>query len=297
MTRPQMGAISYNRSVRQEGRGEGRRFRETRLSESYDLPARWVRVSDHKILRSAGAFIVAWEKIGLNGEGLFTHLLAAAKDRVEYEEKLRAISDRRRRGGRAERRDLATIAARGPLVELMKKSGATLPGHPEEELAEAVESWAKDYIEDQLARRSKKLTRGRPGEPWLHKPVIHLAGQLRRVGESWNRTIQLVYEAFGVIGMNDVVTREKVRHIIRAERTKRPGFGRGADEPCKVCVGTSGMGKVLGEAYDFQGKGGPALIEQLIASPNRKRISQKFRQKERTIERRLLQLRSWLRRK
>ncbi len=268
-----------------------------RLSETYDLHGKWVGVSDPESAKLIGEFVVAWEQMGLNGEGLLSHLLEAAWSRVEYEEELREIAAKKRMGKRGRKKDLATIAGRGPLVELMEKSRATVPGSPGENLAEAVENWAKEYVDNELTMCTKKLVRGKPGEPWLREPVIHLAGQIRRVGQSWNRTLQLVYEAFCVIGMGDVVTREKVRHIIRAERQRRAGFGRGAGEPCKLCLGRSEIGKVLQDAYDFQESAGPALIKRLIQSPRDKQILQKYGQQQSKIRRRLLRQRALLRKK
>lgn len=280
-----------------EGTRGRRGFREARLAQTYDLRGKWVGVLDPESVKLIGEFVVAWEQMGLNGEGLLSHLLEAAWSRVEYEEEQREIAAEKLMGKRGRRRDLATIAGRGPLVELMQKSRATVPGSPRENLAEAVESWAKQYVANELTMRAKKLARGKPGEPWLREPVIHLAGQLRRVGQSWNRTLHLIYEAFCVIGMGGVVTRDKVRHRIRAERQRRPGFGRGAGEPCKLCWGTSGIGKVLQNAYKFRESAGPALIQRLIQNPRDKRILQKYRQQERKIRKRLLRQRALLHKK
>ncbi len=271
----------------QEGSRGGRGFREARLAKTYDLPEKWLGESDKESLKAKAEFIMAWERMGLNVEGLYSHLLDAAQRRVDYEGEIREIAKQKLMGKRARRRDLATIAQRGPLVELMKKSRATVPGSPGADLGEAVEAWARQYVDDQLALGSRKLARGRPGEQWCDELVIHLAEQMRRVGQSWNKSMGFIYEALRVVRMDDLITWERVRHTIRRERMRRPGFGQGSIERCKLCVGKSGIGQALQDFYYVEERTTPAERRRLMRRPRIRRILQRYGREVRMMQKRL----------
>jgi hypothetical protein len=264
----------------QEGSRGGRGFREARLAKTYDLPEKWLGESDKESLKAKAEVIMAWERMGLNVEGLYLHLLDAAQRRVDYEGEQKEIAREKLMSKRGRRRDLATIAGSGPLVQLMKKSRATVPGSRGEDLGEAVETWARQYVDDQLALGSRKPARGRPGEQWCDELVIHLAEQMQRVGQSWNKSMGFIYEALRIVGMDDLITWERVRHTIRRERKRRPGFGRAPVELCKLCVGKSGIGQAL---EDYK-RTTPAERRRLMQRPRNRRILRRYRQKAKMLQ-------------
>jgi len=95
--------------------------------------------------------------------------------------------------------------------------------------------------------RRGKLPKHRPGEPWLRPYVLEFAKHLRSRGQSWRRTLGTIAAAFEAVGMGDIVTPDKVRHIIRQKRKEDATFGNATSGLlCLYCgPGPTGIGRAL----------------------------------------------------
>lgn len=223
-----------------------------RSRESYDLLKSWPGLSDER-RREVGDLIVSWERMQLSAEGLFLHLMHAARDRAAYEKFLDDLAGRP--GKREQRRITRVLDGARSLVELMRASEAVMTGSSGQSLADLVECWIEEYVEARSQLAKRKRGRGRPGEPWLRMYVLHFAEQLRGVGQSWRQIKRVVYEAFRAIQMEDAVTEDKVWHVIRDARDKDRSFGTGPARPCSLCGGS----RAIGQALEMMrgGSGGP----------------------------------------
>ena len=115
-----------------------------------------------------------------------------------------------------------------PLINILKTKNAVgddgLPKLVFGDLGEQVERAMKNYINDcpQIA------TRGRPGDLWFVQCVALLAAELmadprsedrarprRRVRQSEKNTIRAIERLLKLAGHGDLITREKIRHVIR----------------------------------------------------------------------------------
>lgn len=234
-----------------------------RARESYDLLKRWPGLSKER-REGLGDLIVSWERLQLSAEGLFVHLMHAVRERASYE---KFLDDLARQPGKREERCITQILVGGrALIELMRKSGAHETASSGRGLADLVECWIDEYNEARSLVSKKTRGRGRPGEPWLRWYVLHFAEQLRGVGESWRRTRHVVHVAFQAIQMGDVVTEDKVWHVIRDARDKDPGFGTGPARPCSLCWGSRAIGQALKMIRDEPArlaKGTMAVVEKL----------------------------------
>jgi hypothetical protein len=215
-----------------------------RARETYDLLKRWPSLS-HERSKEARDLIVAWERMQLSADGLFLHLMHAVRDRANYEKFLAELTQQP--GKREERRIARILEEARQLIELMRISGGPESGGSDKSLADEVELWVEEYAEARSRQTNKKRGRGRPGDPWLRWYVLHFAEQLRGVGQNWQQIKRLVYEAFWVIQMEDVVTKEKIWHRIRDARKKDREFGTHPARPCSLC----GAPHVVGQALEM----------------------------------------------
>jgi hypothetical protein len=179
----------------------------------------------------------SWEKElkWWSGIGIDTVLLRVALDgsgvgRSIYEDQLQARIDRST--DEEIRHARYALKRAGPLIRLLKTKWA-LDGPPDlffGDLGEEVERSVQTYIET----RRPALPAHRPDEPWLIKGVLRLARPLRASGQSWRETYRALHRIFTLAGHDDIVTAEKIRHIIRNERKRDSTFG--SDGPATPAV-------------------------------------------------------------
>jgi hypothetical protein len=70
-----------------------------------------------------------------------------------------------------------------------------------------------------------RVPRHRPGDPWLTPCVLALARHLRACKVSGAPATRMICRVLVLTGHKDVVTEEKVRHILRKERRRHPDLG------------------------------------------------------------------------
>ncbi len=253
----------------------------TRLLKTYDLLQNWGSTGDPP--EGTQTLIISWEQIGLNINGLYGHLMEAARGREAYEAFRVEIASRKPDWKRETRRARRVIRGGRLFVELMRRSGAKCSELSRENLADAVEAWGNEYLRDLEATAAKKLEPGRPREEWLTKCVVHLAEQLRNVGQSWRRTTKIIHEAFRGVRMDDIATESKIRHVIRKERRERPQFGTAPGPRCEQCVGPSGIGKAMEDFAYVQARVGREGMRRLMRSPKTQQIIRRTNRRIRAI--------------
>jgi len=99
------------------------------------------------------------------------------------------------------------------------------------DLGEQIDGAVRNYIS---ARLPRSIPRGRQGDLWLYRCVCFLAvclmsdalaesGSRRLVRQSEKSTIRAIERVLKLAGHGDVVTKEKIRHTIRAIRPSLRG--------------------------------------------------------------------------
>jgi len=161
-----------------------------------------------------------WRGLGINTVLLQVALSGSGVGRRIYEDQLRARIDRFT--VEEIRHAKSALKRAGPLLGLLKTARTEEGELCFDDLGEQVERSVRTYIE---TLRRPTLPAHRPGEPWLTKGVLGLARPLRASGRSWRETIRALHRIFTLAGHNDIVTEEKIRHIIRKERGRDSSFG------------------------------------------------------------------------
>ncbi len=171
-----------------------------------------------------------WRGLGINTGLLLVALEGSGVGRRIYEDQLQARIDRST--DEEIRHARYALKRAEPLIRLLKTELA-LDGPPDlffGDLGEEVERSVQTYIET----RRPTLPAHRPDEPWLRKGVLRLARPLRASGQSWGETFRALHRIFTLAGHDDIVTAEKIRHIIRKERRRDSTFG--SDGPASPAV-------------------------------------------------------------
>jgi hypothetical protein len=174
-----------------------------------------------------------WRRAGVDTGMLLNVLEKIRVKRMRYEEQLQERETRERPRNIREVRKAFKAAA--PLIRFLKtKKALGDDGSPElffGDLGEQVERAVQSYIDDSPGI----VPRGRPGDLWLVQCVVVLATQLmsgpfpehrsgrrirppRWVRQSERNTIRAIERVLKLAGHGEVVTEEKIRHIIRSIR-------------------------------------------------------------------------------
>lgn len=168
-----------------------------------------------------------WRRAGVDAETLLSVLEKIRVERMRYEEELQE-RDSRARNIREARKALKAAAS---LIRFLKtKKVLDDDGSPElvfGDLGEQVEHAVQRYIDES----PRIVARGRPADSWLNKCVILLAVELmsgplserrarprRSVRQSGKSTIRAIERVLKLAGHGEVVTKEKIRHVMRAIR-------------------------------------------------------------------------------
>jgi hypothetical protein len=124
------------------------------------------------------------------------------------------------RAGRPTPRQLRTILkAAEPLFSLLRAEKLFFGS-----LAADIEARLADYQRQALIEQTSPLPRHRPGDPWLRGWILLAAEHMRKRNVPLKRIISRIEAIFDIIGHGDLVTREKIRHTIRAARKNNPTF-------------------------------------------------------------------------
>ena|SRR5690349_10954630 len=201
------------------------------------LYERWDSREIDKIIRKNKAWtdeFAWWRRAGFNAATLRRILKGFRAERIMHEEKLR---DRLTQASTRRQIENAVRDA-APLIQFLKTEKEKVwfgnrDGEPFfGDLGERVEYAVRNYIDTRLSRLAP---RNRPGELWLVKCVNLLAVQLmsgpflvrhpgsparsrRWVRQSEKSTICAIEHLLKLAGHGEVVTQEKIRHIIRTIR-------------------------------------------------------------------------------
>ncbi len=168
-----------------------------------------------------------WRRIGVDPAPLIKLLEMASVQRMRYEEQL----EESRKWPRDVRDARKALKDAAPLIAFLKtKTKVDDDGSPEllfGDLGEQVERAMQNYINN----RPQVVPRGRPADLWLAQCVTLLAKQLMVgpffgratrprgwVRQSEKNTITVIERLLKLAGHGDVVTREKIRHVIRRIR-------------------------------------------------------------------------------
>jgi len=169
-----------------------------------------------------------WRRVGLETETLLSVLENTYVERRRHEaqlkDRLTRESTRQIRWVQKAWKDAV------PLVHFLKTERA--PDHDGSHellfgnLGERIEQAVQSYID---ARLPRPILRGRPGDLWLYRCVSFLAIHLmsdhfaesrfgRGVRQSEKSTIRAIERVLKLAGHGEVVTKEKIRHVIRRLR-------------------------------------------------------------------------------
>jgi hypothetical protein len=259
----------------------------SRLARMYDFPDRWLGGDMGDAEREKRAdLIVNWERIGLNAEGLFVHLLQAVYARLRYEEERRAVVEWQRTGNRRRRGKLQVLDGAERLFKVLSETKGTVPDSRLGGLLEELEVLVVRRREELLTER--KLPKHRPGELWREPHVLMLAEHLRGANQSWRRTVRIIFDGFDVVGLGDVVKEEGVRHILRSAKRRYPDFrGPLKFTRCRWCTGDRGLGRAIEDVRIIKARVGQKGLERLMQNASSKRLLREYRRK---IERLLRKL-------
>ena len=170
-----------------------------------------------------------WKRVGVDAKTLIGILENARSERLRYEEQLQGRETRQH--PRNIREAQKALKEAGPLIRFLKtKKALGDDGSPElvfGDLGERVERAIQNYINE--PPRAVRL--GRPGDSWLVRCVMLFASMLmfrpyseRRarprpwVRQSEKSTIRAIERVLKLAGHGEVVTKEKIRHVIRQVR-------------------------------------------------------------------------------
>lgn len=167
-----------------------------------------------------------WRSVGINTDLLVQVLERVLTERRRYESALRghAESFGAWEAGRAR----TALRRAGALIQLLKTERAEDDELVFGDLGERVEQAIEQYA---ASREQSALPAHRPGEPWLKRRVLRLARCLRAREQSWSRSERAIHGLFVLAGHGDVVTLDKIRHIVRQERGRNPSFGPKMPDP------------------------------------------------------------------
>lgn len=258
---------------------------EPRLLTTYDYVLRWLSrprrgeaPGGEAVDDARGDVIVAWERVGLNGEGLFLHLHQAGLSRMQYESHRRRIAEGKKLGARGRRRALRVLDGADPLIQLLSGQMDGAEGASRTEVLEGLKYLVLRCRQDIV--RERKLPRNRPGEPWLADHVILLAEHLRGAGLGWRRTVRLVHAAFKAVGMADVVKSGGIWSILRKAKTRYRDFRlRLKPTTCQWCrSGPTRLGQAIEDVRFVRDRAGQAGIERMMRSPSTKRMLREYRE-------------------
>jgi hypothetical protein len=169
-----------------------------------------------------------WQRAGVDTMSLMIILQSAVASRRRYEGQLQS---RLTRGPTQKIRALKKALKDARALIRFFKTEKVLDDDSSPELVfgnlgEQVEHAVQNYIDARLPRPAR---RGRPGEPWLVETTVLLAfclmgpylrdsGRPMAPRQSEKNTIRAIERVLKLAGHGDVVTKEKIRHIIRKRR-------------------------------------------------------------------------------
>ncbi len=174
-----------------------------------------------------------WVSIGLEPRIVHAILIEAGQARSDYESKLHGERDPRHadvpnddpggphpgwQGPEKRRYILRLLRDSKPLVEFLKTERDGRGNRFFSDLGDVLEDRLKAYQRRYLLDRRPRprLPRHRPGEPWLARSVVQLAELFHDIGtQSWSRTVKGIFDALVLAGHGDVVSHEKVKHLLR----------------------------------------------------------------------------------
>ena len=171
-----------------------------------------------------------WRTIGVDSWMLIFILKHTRIDRSRYEAQLQDRDRVTRESTRKIRRLRKAWKNAAPLIHLLKTekapSDSDSPGLLFGDLGELVDHAVGSYLDEP----PPMVPRGRPGEPWLARCTFLFARLLMsgpfpeprsrpRVRVSEKSTIRAIERVLKLAGHGEVVTKDKIRHVIR--RTRR----------------------------------------------------------------------------
>jgi hypothetical protein len=176
-----------------------------------------------------------WRQLGLDEHRMKTLLRKAGAERMKFEEELLLAEPMNDRGREVKR----LLDESAPLIEFLKteRLSRLIPigkverqrrnvlffGKLGRRLEVAIKRYRKWYLERYSL--SAKRAAHRPGEPWLSPVVLELDDVFRGYKLSAQRPKKAIYDALIAAGHGDVVTRDKIRNILR-EANRGTDLGR-----------------------------------------------------------------------
>ena len=168
--------------------------------------------------------IAEWEQLGFDPKGLFHHLGHAKRQRRLFEEQLRC--SRYEPDPRIQTLKSALVKA-APLITFVKTEVDDDHDPVFPELTRGLAELGT-YLATlkRLDRERRHLPAHRPGDSWLLGHVLELARHLRVKRTSWRQIATWIHRLFVLAGHADVVSEDKVRHILRQKLRRQPDFGK-----------------------------------------------------------------------
>jgi hypothetical protein len=196
-----------------------------RLDQIYDRSpeaeaTRHQQLFGRRSIEELRALLRKYIELGIPEELLLLPELMAT-DRIMYESSLMQTPAGRARMAPEVRRLRKAMTAAAPLLTFMMENECFFGTLPRD-----VQARLTAYLQTELGISSapSEHPRHRVRDPWLKHLVLYIAVEMRQRGVAVKRIIREIVQALSLAGHADLVTLDRVRHIIREARRTDSGF-------------------------------------------------------------------------